>query len=292
MRYAIRRVSPLSALLYGLLLGLFGSLLPGLLLGWLARVVVGRLLVWLASLDFILPIPLTDGVAVDLVALLQLGNTQAQLSALAARGTSLVLLVMLATAAAGMLLTGLTALLGAVVYNLLARGFGGVEVTLDALDAPAAPRPARPAATPRPAPPATAIIPDAPRPRPAAPPATKPAASPAGAPLVLPPAANPPRPTRSTPQAWLAPVGGGEWLALGDDVTRIGSAPNNDIVLPGLSAEHAEIRRESGRYLIYDLGSRRTWVNDDQVAAVHMLKDGFRLQLGQAEFLVQIVDGA
>ena len=142
MRYAIRRVSPLSALLYGLLLGLFGSLLPGLLLGWLARVVVGRLLVWLASLDFILPIPLTDGVAVDLVALLQLGNTQAQLSALAARGTSLVLLVMLATAAAGMLLTGLTALLGALVYNLLARGFGGVEVTLDALDAPAAPRPA------------------------------------------------------------------------------------------------------------------------------------------------------
>ena len=70
------------------------------------------------------------------------------------------------------------------------------------------------------------------------------------------------------------------------------SAPDNDIVLPGLSPQHAEIRRESGRYLIYDLGSRRTWVNDDQVAAVHMLKDGFRLQLGQAEFLVQIVDGA
>ena len=93
------------------------------------------------------------------------------------------------------------------------------------------------------------------------------------------------------PQAWLAPVGGGEWLVLGDDVTRIGSAPANDIVLPGLSAEHAEIRRESGRYLIYDLGSRRTWVNDAQVAAVHMLKDGFRVQLGQGEFLVQIVSG-
>ena len=75
---------------------------------------------------------------------------------------------------------------------------------------------------------------------------------------------------------------------LGDNVTRIGSAPENDIVLPGLAPQHAEIRRESGRYLIYDLGSRRTWVNEDQVAAVHMLKDGFRLQLGQAEFVVNI----
>jgi len=78
-------------------------------------------------------------------------------------------------------------------------------------------------------------------------------------------------------------------LPLGDDVTRIGSAPDNDIVLAGLSPQHAEIRCESGRYLLYDLGSRRTWVNDAQVAAVHMLKDGFRVQLGQAEFTAQIV---
>ena len=149
MRYAIRRISPLSALLYGLLLGLFGSLLPGLLLGWLARVVVVELLGWLATLNFVLPMPLTEGVAVDLVALLQLGNTQAQLAALAARDTSLVLIVTLATAAAGMLLAGLSALFSALVYNLLPRAFGGVEMTLDALDAPVAPRSTRPAAAPR-----------------------------------------------------------------------------------------------------------------------------------------------
>jgi len=58
--------------------------------------------------------------------------------------------------------------------------------------------------------------------------------------------------------------------------------------LPGLAPQHAEIRRESGRYLIYDLGSRRTWVNDTQVAAVHMLKDGFRLQMGQSEFIIHL----
>lgn len=270
MRHTLRRISPLSALLYGLLLGLVAWLLPGVLLGWLARAAVVQLGAWLAALNFVLPIPLTDGISVDLVPLLQLSDTQSQLAALAGRGASLAVVVALATAAAGMLLTGLTAMLSAMVYNLLARGFGGIEVTLDALDAPAAPRPAAPAVTARPA-------------------APKSAAPPTAIPAVPPPAANPPRPSRPVPQAWLVPVGGGERRPLSDGVTRIGSAADNDIVLPGLSPQHAEVRRESGRYLIYDLGSRRTWVNDAQVAAVHMLKDGFRVQLGQAEFMVQIV---
>jgi len=95
-------------------------------------------------------------------------------------------------------------------------------------------------------------------------------------------------PQVARPTAWLSGANGGERRALRTDVTRIGSAPENDIVLPGLAPQHAEIRRESGRYLIYDLGSRRTWVNDAQVAAVHMLKDGFRLQLGQTEFIIHL----
>lgn len=269
MRYAVRRVSPLSALLYGLLLGLAGWLAPGVLLGLLARAAVERLLAWLAALNFVLPLPLTDGIAIDLVPLLQLSDAQTRLAALSARETGLILVVALATAAAGMLLTGLSAMLGALVYNLLARGFGGVEVTLDRLDAAAVP--VRPAAAPRPA---------------AATTAPRAAAAAVAAPAVPPPLARPGRPT---PRAWLVPTKGGDWLPLGDDVTHIGSAPDNDIVLAGLSPQHAEIRCESGRYLLYDLGSRRTWVNDAQVAAVHMLKDGFRVQLGQAEFMVQIV---
>ncbi len=265
MRYAVRRVSPLSALLYGLLLGLAGWLVPGVLLGLLARAAVERLLLWLASLNFVLPLPLTDGIAIDLVSVLQLSEAQTRLTALNARETGLVVFVALATTAAGMLLTGLLAMLGALLYNLLARGFGGVEVTLDPLDAALVPAQPSRARTARPA---------------------TPAAAPAPAPAVPPPLA---RPSRPTPHAWLVPTKGGDWLPLGDDVTRIGSAPDNDIVLAGLSPQHAEIRRESGRYLLYDLGSRRTWVNDAQVAAVHLLKDGFRVQLGQAEFMVQIV---
>ena len=263
MRYAIRRISPLGALLYGLLLGLGGWIVPGVALGWLARAAILRAGEWLAGVQLSLPLPFADDVALDLTAALPLAEAQARLAALAGQEWALVIAITLGTAAAGMLLTGLASFLGALLYNLFAAALGGVEVTLDGLDTP--PRVARPAIAPQPrqsapAPPMTA------RPRPAT----------SGAP-------------RSTSSAWLVAGDGGERLPLRGDVTRIGSASDNDIVLPGLAPQHAEIRRESGRYLIYDLGSRRTWVNDAQVAAVHMLKDGFRLQLGQAEFDVHIL---
>jgi hypothetical protein len=254
MRYSIRQISPIGALLYGLLLGLGGWLIPGALLGWMARSAVLGLRGWLDGLQLTIPLPLTDGITLDLASALALEDTQARLAALAGQELMLVVAIALGTAAAGMLLTGLTAFLGAVFYNLFAGVFGGVVVRLDALDAPAPPvavkksSPVEPdIRTPAPAP--------APRPRPA---------------------------------AWLSAANGGERRALRADITRIGSAAENDIVLPGLAPQHAEIRRESGRYLIYDLGSRRTWVNDNQVAAVHMLKDGFRVQMGQTEFVIHI----
>lgn len=265
MRVAIRRISPFGALLYGLLLGLALFLIPGAALGWLTREAVVGLGNWLGGLQFTIPLPIGEGIAIDLPAALSLGDTQARLAALAAQDTALVLAVALGTIAAGMLLTGLTALLAALLYNLFAGVFGGVQVTLDGLEAPARRPAVEPAARPSP--------------RPAAPP-TPPAARPqtAGAPV-------------AATAAWLASSTGRERHPLSNGVTRIGSAPDNDIVLPGLAPQHAEIRRESGRYLLYDLGSRRTWVNDTQVAAVHMLKDGFRVQLGQAEFIVHIPAG-
>jgi hypothetical protein len=271
MRYVIRRINPLSALIYGLLLGLVGWLIPGILLGWAARSVVLGLRDWLNGLQLTIPLPLDQTIVLDLTTVLPLSATQARLAALAAQDATLMLAVSLGTIAAGMLLTGFSVWLGAIVYNLIARLFGGAEVTLDTLDAsarPAAAKPASAAASPRPS---------ATNPAPAAP-----------APLV---ASRPRSEPDKNPQpvaAWLVTGGSGERRALRDGVTRIGSAPDNDIVLAGLAPQHAEIRRESGRYLIYDLGSRRTWVNDTQVAAVHMLKDGFRLQLGQAEFVVKI----
>ena len=262
MRYAIRRISPLGALLYGLLFGLGAWLVPGTFLGWLASAAVSGLRAWLAGLQVTIPMPVGEGITLDLASVLSLGDTQARLAALSGQEFTLTLAVALGIIAAGMLLTGLTAFLGAILYNLFAGVFGGVEVRLDALDVPAR-RAALPGAAVA-APSAAAPLPPA-RPR-----------------------VEPPQVARPTVTAWLSAANGGERRALRADVTRIGSAPENDIVLPGLAPQHAEIRRESGRYLIYDLGSRRTWVNDAQVAAVHMLKDGFRLQLGQTEFIVHL----
>lgn len=261
MRVAIRRISPFGALLYGLLIGLALFLIPGAALGWLARAVVVGLGNWLGGLQFTIPLPIGEGIPIDLSTALSLGDTQTRLAALAAQDTALVLAVALGTIAAGMLLTGLTALLAALLYNLFAGVFGGVQVTLDGLEVPAR--------------------------RPAAEPVARPPSHPVAPPV--PPAMARPQPdaTPAAPVAWLS-RGDRERRPLSDGVTRIGSAPDNDIVLAGLAPQHAEIRRESGRYLIYDLGSRRTWVNDTQVAAVHMLKDGFRVQLGQAEFIVHI----
>lgn len=265
MRYTIRRVSLMGSLLYGLLLGLGGWLVPGIILGWLARWVVVSARNWLDGLQLSLPLPFGENLAIDLTSALPLADTQARLAALAAQDLALVIAVALGTAAAGMLLTGLMAFMGALVYNLFAAVLGGFEMTLDALDGglrATVPAAAQPQATP-----------------------TTPAAPP---PRVM-PRPEPAAKARSA-TAWLAAAGNSNDLRpLRGDVTRIGSAPDNDIVVPGLAPQHAEIRRESGRYLIYDLGSRRTWVNDTQVAAVHMLKDGFRLQMGQNEFVVHIL---
>lgn len=259
----------MGALLYGLLLGLVIWIAPGILLGWFVRQAVVNMRDWLEALRLTIPLPIGDGITLDLASALSLSDTQARLTALAGQEFALVVAVALGTAAAGMLLTGLTAFFGAIFYNLFAGLFGGLEIKLDALDAPGRRAVAANVSPVERNPAPLAVAPPRTRPEPAIP-AARPGAT-----------------------AWLSSAAGnGERRPLRDEVTRIGSAPQNDIVLPGLAPQHAEIRRESGRYLIYDLGSRRTWVNDTQVAAVHMLKDGFRLQLGQAEFIVHILTTA
>ncbi|MFO7663336.1 MAG: DUF3566 domain-containing protein [Chloroflexota bacterium] len=284
MRYTIRRVSPYSALFYGLLIGLVAWLIPGILLGRLVAQVVTRLAAWAQSLQLEIPLPLGQSLSFDLINLLQLTESQARLAALAARDTSLIIAVALATAAAGMLLTGLITLLAALVYNLFAQLLGGIQVTLDPLDGSMSPvgTQGRPTATGQRATPiaeektvAVGMVakstPD----------------------HSVAPSAQPAKDPALSSSAWLVSAADQtrRWR-LANGVTRIGSEPSNDIVVSGLAPHHAEIRREDGRYIIYDLGSRQTWVNTSQVATTHLLKNGFSLQLGTADFVVQILTTA
>jgi hypothetical protein len=265
MHYVIRRVSPMGAMLYGLLIGFALWLIPGLLLGLFVGSAIAGLQDWLRDLQLLVLLPIGDGIPLDFTLILPVSGLQERLTALSGQENLLMLAIVLGTAAAGMLLTGMATLLGAILFNMLTPLFGGIGVTLDAIDTGATRRPVVDSAKPAPV------------------------VTTSSAPLVrkTQPDALPNRP--QAPTAWLVSLAGhNERLSLSGDITRIGSASGNDIILAGLAANHAEIRRESGRYLIYDLGSRRTWVNDVQVAAVHMLKDGFRLQLGSSGFVFQV----
>jgi pSer/pThr/pTyr-binding forkhead associated (FHA) protein len=61
------------------------------------------------------------------------------------------------------------------------------------------------------------------------------------------------------------------------DLIRIGTAPDNDLVLrdTSVSRSHFEFRRKKGEYAIVDAGSRNgTWVGSLQVKEATMRKSG------------------
>lgn len=72
---------------------------------------------------------------------------------------------------------------------------------------------------------------------------------------------------------------------LGAGITRIGRAPDNDIVLDdaSVSGYHAEIRYEDGRYLLYDQGSSNgSYVNGRRLSGPNLIKAGWQLQFGDS----------
>ncbi len=95
------------------------------------------------------------------------------------------------------------------------------------------------------------------------------------------------------PGLFVRAVGGpaaGVEAALPLAVIRLGSAPDNDVVLPspGVSRYHAEIRVEAGRLRVTDLGSTNgTWVEDVQLSDGFLVPGG-SLRLGDTELTVEI----
>lgn len=253
--YEIRRISALSALKIGVLVGSVASLLPGFLLGLLLRWGVGTLRGWLESWTA-LTIPLTE-VRFSLVDAMQLTDLLSRLQQFDERGVLLVVLVLLVALVLGGLLNGLFWWATAVLYNLITAVVGGLVVDMQGHGQVAAT--VHPGSTFR---------------LESAPPASPTPAAAAIAPSAI--------------RAWLIPAQqAGPQLPLAPGSTTIGSAPGNQIMLPGLAARHAEVRLENGRYILYDFSQGQTWVNGRALTAPNMLKPGFRVRLGSQEFLFQ-----
>jgi adenylate cyclase len=80
---------------------------------------------------------------------------------------------------------------------------------------------------------------------------------------------------------------GGRSFSL-DEFNLIGRSEQANVRLedPGVSRQHATIRRDSGRYWLVDLGSSNgTFVNDMVVTHAQLLHNGDRLQVGTAQLV-------
>ena len=81
-------------------------------------------------------------------------------------------------------------------------------------------------------------------------------------------------------------------VRLTDDPVRIGRHAGNDVVLDdslnGVSRSHAEIRRESGSYVIVDLKSRNgIWINSKRVKEKARLALGVPVNIGAFELVLE-----
>jgi NADPH-dependent 2,4-dienoyl-CoA reductase/sulfur reductase-like enzyme/pSer/pThr/pTyr-binding forkhead associated (FHA) protein len=76
-------------------------------------------------------------------------------------------------------------------------------------------------------------------------------------------------------------------------VTSIGRAPDNDVMLSDslASSRHAEIRREHGDFLLFDLGSTNgTFLNDARVSTPAALRSGDVIRAGQTKLVFRSAD--
>jgi pSer/pThr/pTyr-binding forkhead associated (FHA) protein len=75
---------------------------------------------------------------------------------------------------------------------------------------------------------------------------------------------------------------------LHDDVTRIGRAVENEIVVSSkrISREHARIRRDGWRVMLEDMGSTNgTFLNGQRILEPEQLRDGDQIKVGDVQFV-------
>jgi hypothetical protein len=277
MRYTIKYISALSAFKFGSVVGTAVGFPPGLFLGLLLRYVIHTVRVWLESWLRI-SIPVVGDIS--LLDATSLSSFLTSLQRLDDRSFLLVLTITLAVMIIGGLLIGLLAALGAAVYNLVAGISGGLEIKAEALNATALPALSAASAMPIPSPGGL--------PAPIPMQAVHSSAYPPG-PFSSPPSHKPDLPPSPADFAgnWLVGTASQQRWPVAMGLTRIGSAISNHIVVDGMAANHAEIRWENGRHVLYDLSGGQSWVNGRQINGANMLKPGFQLRLGNCDFLFQ-----
>jgi len=88
----------------------------------------------------------------------------------------------------------------------------------------------------------------------------------------------------------LVDVHTGRRYSLAAAATRIGRDPSNQIVLDNVtvSGQHAVIQRETGRYVVHDLGGRNgVYVNGRRISGMNLIRSGWQLQLGDCVFRIE-----
>ncbi|MBW3594028.1 MAG: DUF3662 and FHA domain-containing protein [Actinobacteria bacterium] len=78
-----------------------------------------------------------------------------------------------------------------------------------------------------------------------------------------------------------------ETISVTKEPVVIGRLSTNDVVLsdPNVSRRHAELRRDTGRWTVVDLGSTNGTVVNGKLAREHSLKDGDKLTFGKTELV-------
>jgi hypothetical protein len=254
VKYTVRRVRIRTLFKFGCILGVLNTLGPAVAAVAIGHTVAGILRRWLESWGTTKLELVVTSLELNFLDLLHLSRILDTVRSLDALAWPLLLLGALAAALGVGFLVALTFVLAGLVYNGVAALSGGVEVTL----APVAEVPL------------------------AAGPAT------ATAPPVKMPTRPLPKPTAATsvPPTWviLATDQSQRW-PIASPNTRLGSAPDNDIVLPDLLPRHAELRYEGGRFVLYNLGDGVTKVNGRQITGPNMVKDGFRIRFAATQYL-------
>lgn len=261
MRYSIRHIKIWSAFKFGGAIGGILFFFLGLAMGLTTRLLVHTLRTWLESW-FSLEIL---GHSFTLLEPLRLNDFLALLQKWDSRSWFLVLFLVFLNMLGGSLIIGLLSALSAIIYNVIATVSGGLVVQAEVLHDVGAV-----ASFPPPTP---------------APPFGSPVSGDSFRPMVSTASAPPSRGgeaagwlvAQATQQRW--PINMGE--------TRIGSGPNNQIVLGGLAINHAAIRWENGLFILYDYSGGQTWVNNHSLVGPNMLKPGFQIRLANQEFLFQ-----